>query len=141
MKKSFLEWLRELFPNDHAVVEQYQLSELQEEYPELYDDFKDGNSTEFAKLFIEKNIDWSVYDDARTMYEHQRQENETLKAQVEQYQSDDYVLVPKKPTSQMLKNGEEALQQVMVRNTYSQDRLESKPLAVYTAMLKAGVKP
>lgn len=79
MKQEFLEWLRELFPNDHAVVEQYPLSELQKEYPELYDDFKQGNSTEFAKLFIEKNMDWSVYDDARTMYEHQRQEVIALK--------------------------------------------------------------
>ena len=81
MKKSFLEWLREVFSNDHAVKQQYKLDWLIAEYPELYDDFKEGNNTDFAKLFRSKNLDWGSYSDIRKIYESQQRKIETLEKQ------------------------------------------------------------
>ena len=47
-----------------------------------------------------------VYHFANELVKCQQQEMDSLKAQLAQYQSDDYVLVPKEPTDKMIKAGE-----------------------------------
>lgn len=105
MKKSFLEWLREVLPNDHAVKQQYHLSWLIAEYPDLYEDFEAGNDTTFAKLYFDKGLgEIDCYKEIRAIYDTQQQTIESLKAlqaqleaELMKHKSDDYVLFPKMP--------------------------------------------
>ena len=96
MSRKFIDWLREVLPNDTAVIDGYPLGDLVEMYPDLYDDFKRGNDTTFAHIYFNNNLDnVDCYKEVRGIYDAQQRKIELLEAQLSKYKRPDYILVPK----------------------------------------------